>query len=36
MTTTTEDPAVTLRLWADGTGVVIVEGVAAAIAAGAL
>jgi cellulose biosynthesis protein BcsQ len=36
MTTTTEDPAVTLRLWADGTGEVIVEGVAAPIAAGAL
>ena len=36
MTTTTDDPAVTLRLWADGTGEVIVEGIAAPIAAGAL
>jgi cellulose biosynthesis protein BcsQ len=36
MTATTEDPTVTLRLWADGTGEVIVEGVAAPIAAGAL
>lgn len=35
MTATTE-PAVTLRLWADGTGEVIVEGVAAPISAGAL
>jgi MinD-like ATPase involved in chromosome partitioning or flagellar assembly len=32
----TDDPAVTLRLWADGTGEVIVEGVAAPISAGAL
>ncbi len=36
MTATTEEPAVTLRLWADGTGEVIVEGVAAPISAGAL
>ena len=36
MTATTEEPTVTLRLWADGTGEVIVEGVAAPIAAGAL
>jgi cellulose biosynthesis protein BcsQ len=32
----TDEPAVTLRLWADGTGEVIVEGVAAPISAGAL
>ena len=36
MTATTEEPTVTLRLWADGTGEVIVDGVAAPIAAGAL
>jgi MinD-like ATPase involved in chromosome partitioning or flagellar assembly len=36
MTATTEEPTVTLRLWADGTGEVVVEGVAAPIAAGAL
>ena len=36
MTATTNEPAVTLRLWADGTGEVIVEGVAAQISAGAL
>ena len=36
MTTATDEPAVTLRLWADGTGEVIVEGVAAPISAGAL
>ena len=36
MTATTDEPAVTLRLWADGTGEVIVEGVAAPISAGAL
>ena len=36
MTATTEEPTVTLRLWADGTGEVIVEGVAAPIAEGAL
>jgi cellulose biosynthesis protein BcsQ len=36
LTATTEEPAVTLRLWADGTGEVIVEGVAAPISAGAL
>jgi cellulose biosynthesis protein BcsQ len=36
MTATTEEPTVTLRLWADGTGEVIVEGVAAPISAGAL
>ena len=36
MTATTDEPTVTLRLWADGTGEVIVEGVAAPIAAGAL
>ena len=36
MTATTEEPAVTLRLWADGTGEVIVGGVAAPISAGAL
>jgi cellulose biosynthesis protein BcsQ len=36
MTTTTNEPTVTLRLWADGTGEVIVEGIAAPIAAGGL
>jgi cellulose biosynthesis protein BcsQ len=36
LTATTDEPAVTLRLWADGTGEVIVEGVAAPISAGAL
>jgi len=36
LTATTDEPAVTLRLWADGTGEVIVAGVAAPISAGAL
>ena len=36
MTATTDEPTVTLRLWSDGTGEVIVEGVAAPIAAGVL
>ena len=36
MTALTNEPPVTLRLWADGTGEVIVEGVAAPISAGAL